>query len=139
MRHAADRRLALAAQKRTMVHRFEGQALAFFRQEFFDIRKRSAGAGREDQFGRLVERHADERRGGERCGCLRRPAEAGARVAADHGERRPAPMGVGDDGRDFVLISRDKHAGHVFERPSLVRFRISGCARPGIVKRQRPR
>jgi hypothetical protein len=51
----------------------------------------------------------------------------------------PPSASAGDDDGDLLLISRDKHAGHIFERPSLVRFRISGCKRPGIVKRQRPR
>ena len=89
-----------------MVGRLEGEALAVAGEQRLDLGERRAGARREHQFGRLVERDAGQPRGREGRGGLHRAAEAGARPAALDGERRPLRRGLGDDRGELGLRRR---------------------------------
>jgi hypothetical protein len=77
-----------AAEQRAVVHRFEGELLAVFRQQLLDLGQRRAGLCRQHQFGRLVERDAGEFRQIKRVFALQRPADAALGAMAEDFERR---------------------------------------------------
>ena len=86
-----------------MVHRLEGQLLAAPGEGRDDLGQRRAGAGGDDELGRLVERDAGERRRRQGRLRLRRPADRLLGAAAGDGERRAPRRRLGDHGRGFLL------------------------------------
>ena len=84
---------AVVAEERALVHGLEGQLLALLGEHALDLRKRRAGARRDDELARLIERDTREARGGQRRFTLGRSAEARLAAAARDGERRrDAPL-----------------------------------------------
>ena len=73
------------AEDRAVVHRLEGELLAFALDQRLDLGERRAGLGRQHQFLRLVQRHAAQARQIERQIGLARAAERALGAAA----RRP--------------------------------------------------
>jgi hypothetical protein len=95
--HAADRRGAgFTAEKQRMIHRLESELLPIGVEQRQDVAQRRAGAGREHQLLRFVERHARERPRGKFPWRRRVAAETPLRTRAANAERLVARGGGAD-------------------------------------------
>jgi hypothetical protein len=115
---AADGALpGLPAEHRPVIHRLEGEFLVVLVQKLLDVGERRAGARRQHQFGRLVQRDAGQARQVERDVGLARPADGALGALAGDFQRLVVAERPAHGVFDLFGVAGFEDVGHCFIPP----------------------